>query len=305
MPIKHPSKHYIHYLLSRRSLTPSQIVDRLRALDLPAPPKDGNNPSELEQQIAETKAEMRIPFGFSPRDPEHTESVEFLRRWGISDIWAGGPYMKHARALLDDPVPRRMACTLLLAPLTMKAISARIRNRFRKTEMEMNPRVLKLFSHYFWDYSAIDRDHWAYVLTAWVPGRTEDMMAALKAPRTQGGAALAITIADQSGSGETPSAIIYSTAREMAFQMFMSHALGRSHAANTLGALQALDMIIKADTELDKRRGGSSDLLDELERIEIIYDRPHAVSAGELYTNPAIPEKSIIDVAPDEGRESR
>lgn len=272
-------------------------MDTIRDLGLPSPPTD----AELEvflHDLEVAKRRLSIPPKFSPLSP-NDRTTEFLRKWGIRDIWANGPYMRSARSLLDNPGPRRMVCTLLLSALNIKSIAQRTRRRFGMHQRDMNPRVLQLFSHYFWNYDAVDRDQWARYLISWVPGRTDDMVTALKAPRTVGGVALAVNAADQAGAGETPSVVIYATAREYAFRMFMNHALGTPHAGNTLGALQSLDMIIKADNELDKRRGGGADLLEEFRRLEADYASPSLPGYEDL---PRLGSDSIIDVPAEESQ---
>lgn len=295
----HPAKHYIVYLISRRSLGVPQILDRLQNMNLPVPQKGDKEAREtLEAQIHQVKDSMSFPPGFNPRVASE-ETKEFLRYWKIQEAWEDGPYMQSAKALLFNPPVLRMARTLLLSPVNHKDVADRIRKRFNMKPAEMNPLVLKLFGHYFWDYGAVDREMWVKILTQWMPTRCDDMIAALKAPRTTGGAALAVALVDQSAAGETDSITIYSTVREMAFQKFMEHMMAKSSLQNTNAALMSLDMVIKADNELDKRRGGGAELLAEITRIKPIYDKPDVLKASDLYTNDSLPEGSYVDV-PDE-----
>lgn len=297
--MQHPSRHFIYYLLSKRSLDVPGVVETLRSLYLPVPPDDAEL-GAFYQNIVASKKQLRLPPKFNPLSPDD-RTAAFLREWGLRDIWANGPYMKAAKALLTNPGPRRMVCVLLLSALNIKNIAHRTRKRFEMSTRDMNPKVVQLFSHYFWNYDAVDRDLWARYLISWVPGRTDDMITALKAPRTAGGVALAVNAADQAGAGETPSIVIYSTAREYAFKMFMNHALGASHAGNTLGALQALDMIIKADNELDKRRGGGAELLEEFQRLESDYMAPTLPSFADI---PGLVADTVIDVSSEEVQEN-
>ena len=299
--MNHPAKHFIYYLLSKRSLTIDGILEVIDDYGLGIPTENDQR-RHFKKQLSKYKKKLVIPPGFKPKNP-NPETDEFLQKWGLVDIWENTRYMRAARNLLENPGPRRMISVLLLSALNIKTISDRTRDRFSMSHKDMNPRVVRLFSHYFWNYDALDRDEWARYLISWVPGRTDDMVTALKAPRTAGGLALALNAADQAGAGETPSVLIYSAAREYGFRMFMNHALGTPHPGNTLGALQSLDIIIKADTELDKRRGGSAELLEQFDRLEAEYAKPSIPSLDEIPQ--LVAEKvDVIDVTSEENTDT-
>lgn len=281
--IIHPSKHYIYYLISRGGCTPEKVVERLSTLGLPFPPNDPKELQSFSDSVVRAKKALILPPSFRPKDKSHEPSQEYLRKWGIGDAWANDKFMRAARKLLEKPAPRRMLFALLLSPLSEKGVAQRVRSRFGFTEKEVNPRVVRLFSHYFWNYNALDRDQWATIIARWMPGRSDDLMTVLRLPRTKGGVAMALSVADQTGAGSTPATVMYDTIREAAFQMFMSHAVAKPHHMNTLGALQALEMIIKADAELEKHRGGASDLMEEIANIRLIYQGKDPKDASDLY----------------------
>ena len=122
---------------------------------------------------------------------------------------------------------------------------------------------------------------------------------------TQAGAALTVSAADRGGSQSLNSVTMYSAIRDQGFRMFMAHALNDAPGLHrTQGALFALNIITQAEEELDKRRGGSAELLEELHKIETVYDHSELVTVADLHSVraslPAVIDAESRDVTEEE-----
>lgn len=279
--LRHPSRHYIYYLFSKRSLDVPAIILRLRELHLPVPTVEESLIDFTKNLYAERKR-MRFPAGFDPRNPNEGTTT-FLKRWKIRGMWGPDRFVSGATDMLLEPTIRRMLEVMLLGPLSIADIAKRARNRFGLDQATMNTRVVQQFMHYYWDYGALSTEEWREMLYRWLSGYNNDMLMALNAPRTQAGAALTVSAADRGGSQSLNSVTMYSAIRDQGFRMFMSHALNDAPGLHrTQGALFALNIITQSEEELDKRRGGSAELLEELNKIETVYDHQPLISVTDL-----------------------
>lgn len=271
--IKHPARHYIYYLLSKRILDAKGVLQDLVDLGLPVPQVDFDfEPLVLE--ITRVKATMRFPAPFNPRaTAPNVETLAWLKQWKVYDIWMGSSYVAAATDILAEPNVRHLLELLLLGPLSPQAIAERIVERFQLPPHVMNSAVVRAYAHYFWDLNALDPAQWRRFLHAHYAGVVTDYLAALQAPRSAAGAAFVIAVADKDPQ-LLDAAERYEAASTLAFRMMMHHALAeRPTTGATYAAFTALNMMRMADLELDKHRGGSSLLIDELRRLRPVYDR--------------------------------
>lgn len=302
--LKHPSRHYIHYLLSKRTLNTEQIIDHLDDLSLPLPRK-AEELVNFTATVIRLRNKMLFPPGFDPKKTPMEEGTRrFLSKYGISDIWVDDPFVGAATDILFEPMIRRVLQALLLGPLTPAAISSRIANRFGLPEHAMNVRVVKAYSHYYWDTSSLSIPEWRRLVTAWMgvdgddPKDTlelnSDYLAALNAPRSAAGAALVLALTDRSADSLS-SVAMYTAIRDQGFNMFMGHALlsTRPSLQRTQAAFMAFQMVRGADEELTRHRGSTSELIDEFRRIETTYDSTKIDTVRDL---PALRSDNVVDI---------
>lgn len=299
----HPSRHYIYYLFSKRALDVPTIVQRLVDLWLPVP-TDEKKMAQFTNMLLAARQKMHFPAGYNPLDSnEGTEA--FLRRWKIEGMWRHDPFVARAGDVLLAPPIRRMVEVLLLGPLSLADIARQVRERFALPQDVMNTRVISSFMHYYWDYGALNHEQWTDCLFYWMPGYNNDLLTALKAPRSPAGAALAIAAADRGGAQSLNPVAMYSAIRDQGFQMFMEHALNEKPSLlRTQGAMFALNIITQAEEQLDKRRGTTAELLEHLHKIETVYDNKKLRSVNDLPTIreslPAVIDAEGEDVTPQE-----
>jgi len=293
--LRHPSRRYIYYLFSKRTMDVATIIAHLEELRLPAPP-DAETAEKFRDELLAERRRMRFPVQYDPF-VLNPETRAFLREWKIEGIWAKDDFVLHALDLLFEASIRRMIETMLLGPLAIPDIARRVRERFGLPERAMNTAVVRAYGHYFWDDSALTLDEWRWFAFHWTRGRCNDYITALSAPRTPAGAAMAISVADRGGGQSLSPVVMYSAMRDHGFNMFMQHALNDSPGlARTQAAMFALEIVTKSQEELDKRRGASAELLEELNKIETIYDSRKMTTVHELpQLRRGLPPPAVID----------
>jgi hypothetical protein len=301
--LSHPARYYIYYLFSRRALDAAAIVQNLADLGLPVP-QSKEGVEGFAKELREERQKMAFPPAFNPLEPAG-DTDNFLRKWKIRDMWAKDPFVLTATDLLWEPGPRRMLQTLLLGPLNYSDIAYRIRRRFGYSDDVVNTRVVRLYAHYYWDDTSLTPQQWRTLLYSWTKGGISDYLTALNAPRSQAGAALAISAADRGGGASLSPVIMYQCIRDQGFKMFMEHTLlDKPGLDRTQGAMFALKIVREAEEELDKRRGGSAELIEELAKIETVYDETRLRTVHDLpQVRQALPQTTQNDVVDVEGED--
>jgi hypothetical protein len=295
--IRHPARHFIHYLLSRRVHNTAAVIKQMKEFELPLPdrfyygcevrlkqgpaidPDRDGDFGALCHQILKTRHEMEFPAEFEPhvRRP-NAETSAFLRKWKIHDMWRGVPATHRAIEMLMDPPIRSALELFLLSPLAARDIAHRISQRFELDPATMDAATVRAFGHYFWDVNALSPSEWRLFVSSHRSSEREDYLSMLQAPRSVAGAAFSIAVIDRDPQ-LLPPVDRYRAASAMAFSMLMrqmaSDKNGAPYAAHT-----ALNMMRMADDELAKHEGASSELLAEFERIKTLHDtkRPLAIT---------------------------
>lgn len=184
---------------------------------------------------------------------------------------------------LLDPQVSRMLMVLLLGPISYSAIAHRVGKHFGLDHMVMNPKVVRFFAHYFWNHDLLNTAKWRVLLRDWMLYDTTDMTMAVSAPRSNVGAALTICMADQGVSESLKEVVAYRYVRDAAFMEFAKATTSLYTGMNKSIAMSTLvDAMVKGQEQLDQRRGGSAELLEELRRIEATYDASKLTTIKEL-----------------------
>lgn len=281
--LRHPARHYIHYLISRRTLNVKGILENLSEMQIPLP-QEKDQFLDLTRDILKLQKEMKIPSGFDPGAKLLAPgTVSFLDRWKVGGMWRKDEYVQHAIDVVFEPHIRRSIEVMLLGPLNAAAIAKRICSRWGLSDNVMNARVIKEYGHYFWHYGCMNIAEWkSFFYTHYPRADQSDFVMALYSPRTLGGAALTLAVSDR-GADQLSDTEVYSVARNASFVNFMQHALmEKPGLSRTQGAFFALQTFKMAAEELDKTRGASAELLDELRNMETVYDRGSVATVADL-----------------------
>lgn len=281
MSVLHPSARYIYYLFSRhpKSKYPSgELVKHLGELGLPVP-QDAVKLVHFMNELDEVRPALAHPPLFQPRAVKlnhHTES--YLHRWKIAEAWMNDPAFIRALDILKNHAElRRALCIALLGPLQRATIAERFREHFGFSEVDMNPRVVMLFEHYFWSSENMDLGRWHRFLgDEWHPKYLymNDYLTALHAPRDMAGAVVALYEALRSGSRPDNKKIV-SMMKSHTFGLFLEAGRGGSRASvySRAAALSTLWNSYRDMTEEEERmQGGDSSLIDELRLLSATYD---------------------------------
>ncbi len=286
--IRHPARHYIHYLLSRRIYSTKGVIEEMGKLGLPVPKNlyaesekprrqwpnsyDETDFAVLCTDVLKVRQLMEFPANFEPQKKRPNEATRlFLEQWRIGAFWRMDTAVGHALALMTD-APIQSALELyLLSPLGYGEIARRLCARFALEPSVMNAAVVRAFGHYFWDSTALTPQQWKLFTSEYRPGEVDQFHALLEAPRNEAGAAQAIGIIDHDFP-LLPAVQRYEAVSAMMFSVFMRQAQSRSPGA-AYAAYAAINAMRVADDEIEKHQGGTSDLIAEFQRIRVLHDQ--------------------------------
>ncbi len=279
--LKHPARHYVHYLLSRRIYDVKAIIQEVETLELPIPELN-KGVEEFTQQILKTRQKMIFPAGFNPHAAEPNEAtLAFLQKWKILDVWQNSRFVGAAADLLSFPAVRRMLELLLLSPMAASHIAKRVSQRFSLPFHAMNVGVVAAYKHYFWDPEALSSSEWRAFLQDAVARDSEDYCLALQTPRNAAGVAFILSIVDKDPR-LLNIADRYRMSSAVGFQLFMKHALGAKGSGETYAAYAALNIMRTSDLELEKYQGGDSEIIEELRRFHTVHDQTKPLTINDL-----------------------
>lgn len=282
----HPSHRYITFLCSQARHTAQDILALLVQKGLPVPRDvQGEDYQELLALVQQEQRAARRPphFNLQPGGEGEEESVAYLRDLGVLGAWRKERFVQLAFNVLERPPLNRMLQVLLLSPLDEASIAKRCTARFTLPPSEMNSRVVRSYGYYFWDTEALDNARWNAMLSTWFSKPANDMRTALNAPRTDVGAALALAVVNNGSIGSMPEVGMYRYMRDTAFMEYTAHAAGMHMGqGKATSLLQLTQAIILSQEQLDARRGGSAELLDELRKIEAEHDQESVSSLADL-----------------------
>lgn len=278
--LKHPARHYAYYLLSKRIFNTNAVIAQMRDLGLAAPLQD--SAVELDHFVKgalSVRREMQHPENFNPKESAPNEdTLAFLTRWQIRDAWQQSPYLAKATELLQEPQLRFALELMLLGPMSVMAITRRLQERYGLPEQVMNVGVVRAFKHYYWDPAALSPVQWRDFLEAHHKAESTEYLGALNAPRNIAGAAYVLAIADRDLS-LLDAAARYEVASAQSFKQFMALTCNTKPSGNAaFASFAALNAMKLADSELDKYRGATSDLIQTIDRLETIYDKRPSLS---------------------------
>lgn len=278
--LEHPARYYIIFLLSRRQYTWGQVITQLLKQNMPVP-SDEHLYEQFAQELRAAQQSLNFPPEYNPHNLKHRPTAEWLREHRIYDLWAGGPEVTHAIDILDQPSLRRELEIMLMGPLRYADIASRLVDLHGLDRHVMNVGTVRHYAHYFWNVEAVPAKKWP----VWLSGMpaSEDYGAVFAAPRSQVGAALSLYVATRGGAGIPKEQVMFRYVRDCCFMEFIKVAATKAPGMGKSNAMQGLvTSLIAAQEQVDMRRGGSAELLDELRRMEQRFDDRRLTSAEEL-----------------------
>lgn len=302
MPLVHPSAYYIHYLLSRytvRDRSDGSIVAELGEMGLPVP-QSTTTLDEFLDAFKAARVKLEPPPGFQPRAVRRSARTEaYLLKWGIEEAWSNNPAFLRAKSLLSGRAEvRRALCVALLGPLQRSTIAERIREHFGLSDLEMNPKVVLLFEHYFWNGKNLDVAMWReYLGPKWMAkyAYVDDYLTALTVPRDAAGGRVALECALRSGR-LPPALMAYGLMKHATFGLFLEAARPAVKASvySRAAAMAHMFATYRDITEEEERlAGGDSNLIEELRLISVSYDEVPQKTVHDL-------PRMIIATTPEE-----
>lgn len=278
--IEHPARHYILYLLSRRQYRVREILVQLIQQNFPMPVME-HELQGLYRQIQSVQDSLDFPPSYNPTNLSDRPTAQWLQRHRIYDMWAMSPDMVSALDVLDSPSLRREVEIMLLGPLRYPDIAKRLADLHGYDVGMMNAATIRNYTHYFWDIEALTAQRWPEFLRDMQSG--DDYLAVYKSPRSQVGAALSLYIATRGGSGVPKEQIMFRHVRDCLFAEFIKVSATRYPGMEKSAAMSSLvSSLVQSQEQVDMRRGGSSEMLDELRRMENRYDERKLTSVEEL-----------------------
>lgn len=294
--IVHPSRHFIYFQLSRHlCIAPpprkegekkpdpeafprryQSIIEVLARYGMPVP-QTVDLLEGFGKDFAAVEREMRrtMPAGFNPYvvAGARTEKTKaFLEHWGITEAWDATAEYREAVGIFNRSGELRYAlCVMTLGPVLPRDAASMCTKFFG---IPVSSPAAKLFTHYFWNASIIDKREWKLLLSKeWLPGDVQDYNTALGAPRNGDGALLVVATALSREAMLSDQAVYGLVKSISAATIFEAATLPTFKAMNKATILTAsLLSFEKAERRLAEMRGGSSDVVAELQRILQVYD---------------------------------
>jgi hypothetical protein len=143
-----PSEVFIRFLLSQREHDANTILRMLEDFRL-----EGLGPSYIK------KVQMDMEPFPDPWEPNKKEGPcrDYLKKHGIYDLWFPSPQVKEAYEILSAPQLRADVEQLLLSPLRVEEVVARL-NKHHSVSLSIDG--VQAFGHYFWNKKLLPMHEW-------------------------------------------------------------------------------------------------------------------------------------------------
>lgn len=278
--LEHPARYYIFFLFAQRRYKAKDVVAQLVRQGMPVP-KDSKEFDQFQESLERAQREMDFPPGYNPSNLHHVPTVNWLREHRVYDMAAREPNVTFAIDILDQPSVRRELEIMLLGPLAFEDIAKRLVLLHGLDPKIMNVATVRYYAHYFWNTETVSMQRWPALLNA-MPD-PQDYFSIFTAPKSQVGAAMSVYVATRGGSGVPKETVMFRYVRDTCFMEFIKVAATRYPGMQKSVAMQGLvNSLISAQEQVDMRRGGSAELLDEMRRMETRYDERRLTTAEEL-----------------------
>ena len=142
--MRSPAEYYIKYLLSDRSRSLTDVLEKLGKSDI-----------SVEYEYVEgLQRSLRFPSNYSPLDVFHAPSRNFLKREKIWGLWHPDMPTREAAEAYKIPGIREQLCTAILSGYTREAV---VRIVLETKGVCLMPETVDTFAHYFWNTNLLTR----------------------------------------------------------------------------------------------------------------------------------------------------
>jgi hypothetical protein len=153
MPItRSPSEFFIKFLLSQQEHDTNAVLRMLEDFGLYG----------ISTQYIKRLTVQMEPFP-TPWDPAQREGEtrEYLRKHKVLDLWHPNAHVKEAYEILSTPQLRADVEQLLLSPLRIEEVVARLNKHH---EISMTIAGVQAFGHYFWNKPLLPMHEWVELM---------------------------------------------------------------------------------------------------------------------------------------------
>jgi len=153
--MSHPCLYFIRYLLCvgrTEDHDAKWVGDTLRLQGLY---------TVRDDLLAEIRSGMDFPKPFLPSNPEHKESMEFLERMGVKDMFYPTPEVAKATAILQQQALRENVEVALLGRIPHREIAGRMNTRFG---CSLGEEDLASYEHFYYNVPLLSMTGWSEFL---------------------------------------------------------------------------------------------------------------------------------------------
>ena len=146
--MRSPAEYYLKYLASDLKMEMKDIFEEASYLGILT---DSSSIGYLEF----LRKRLSFPKNYSPLDPTHKPTVNFLKKEKIWGLWHPNMAIKEAGDLYQMPAYRETVCASILAGFSPSAIKDMV---LRLHKVDIMEGSLQEFYHYFWNIDLLTRD---------------------------------------------------------------------------------------------------------------------------------------------------
>lgn len=153
---KHPAEYFIRYMLVRdiATITNAEMMKKLSDWAF-------LQPTDTYWGFLRQRVGDELPQVFDPLNRLHQDSMKFLRKMEIYDLFFPTEATQEAWAILADPQKRSLIEQALMARIDPKVIAQKLNKKFSWFLTEDG---IERFSHYFWNVKLLTFDEWGRFL---------------------------------------------------------------------------------------------------------------------------------------------
>lgn len=152
--LRSPAEYFIKYLASYAHWSDVKVLDKALASGVDEVPGGVD-------YIKHLRKNMRFPLNFDPRNRWHRESMDFLMKEGIYDMWHPSEATEQAGSLFRSGELRESVCTMLATPMSVEAALEQLA---KKVPLEISGQTLREFKHYYWNLALLSEEDRRYYM---------------------------------------------------------------------------------------------------------------------------------------------
>ena len=145
--MKHPNEYWLKYMLVFSDLSIEQICETAKLYEMPDP--DPDYLVSLRNQLERTKP--------SPFRMDFADTRKWVRRQRIMSLAKEDKYAVQARDLLGNTKVRPALEALLISDTPVDEVPSYLKSI---TGQSVSKRVIKMYSHYFWNRELLSTSQW-------------------------------------------------------------------------------------------------------------------------------------------------